>query len=918
MNIKLKEVKEKVFRTLVILLTTSTLAIGQCNVYTIPYINYFSPNTNALACWNDTLGTLTPAYPNSTIEFDQSRTGGTSILISPMIYLTSKAYLNFAWYHLVDSMNIYGAQDSFKICVKSTSESQWTTIKNYSAPFRSSYSSYLAVYEDLLLDTAYIEDTVQIKLVFHSATVNAQPLIFDNFRVVADISDSLYHLPYHESFDGRTWRPDSFPSWYNVSYEIDKNWRSVPWDDINAYGFKWVVNDDSTKSVGTGPTSDHSGSGNYLYTETGSSSSHAALYSPYLDLSAQQYSELSFWYHMRGKGMGTLLIEQLINSTWQRLDSISGPQQMASTEPWKKHTLLLDTVARSQIRFRIKKNQKISLFDFTQDAAIDDFSVYHTNCPFPNDFAVSFGNITASSANLSWNTGPNAGSYIVEYDTLGFQLGTGNTDTVPSNSLTLLNLQQQTNYDVYIRMLCGSSDTSVIKGPYRFITDCDAFLAPYIETFEDSTIPFCWFAHNQINPQVANAAWKSTASGFPAYGAFGKINHSGTTGYAVGVDGSAPFPLDSISLLSPMIDVSSLRVPEVRMWIFSNNTNSTGSNNPFYLDLYDGSKWNHSVLSYAANNTAWVELRLRLNQFTITGPIRVRFVVDKDSLNAAYFNDIIIDDFAVVEGYGLGCDLPDSLVTSNILCDEATISWNSSPFISSSRIKYGYAGFNPNNAGTWVNNANSPFVLSNLQIGTAYDVFVFDSCSTGVGISNTSFTTDSTRIPVLAIGTKIRASTDTSLTYLFDARGSLWGKTFVWDFGNGNTIMGDTARWTFYQNQTYWVKLTISNGCGLVQDSISLNIDNISLSESNPLAGLKLFPNPNNGQFEVECANLQGKQLRIRIWNESGVPVYQSQFTPNSNSFSQLIELHSISSGLYHVKVSDDQGHHFYNKLSVQ
>lgn len=714
--------------------------------------------------------------------------------------------------------------------------------------------------------------------------------------------------------------------WSNNFYKPDKNWRIVPWENDDVNGFKWVVGSDSTSSVGTGPLNDFSGNGNYLYSEASSSQINDALiYTPYVDFGTNPYIQVAFLYHMRGQSMGTLILEQRQGQKWSILDSISGEQQKSIVDPWKKFEVLADSAQLTQFRFRMKKNTAGPLnLSFTQDAAIDDFSLTPISCPIPRQFDLSFSSVGRFSAQVDWDAGLNTNQYIIEYDTAGFSIGAGTIDTISGNSLLLSNLQAQTTYDFYVRFYCGASDTSILKGPYSFTTTCLPVTAPYIQTFNDSLIPECWTTHNQQGPDFPNAAWKPTepiSSGnlvFPAYGASGQNDHTGNNGFAIGVDGSFPFPLDSIAIYSPFIEVSSLIKPVLKMWVYSNNTDHPGENNTFYLDVFDGTQWNYNVLTYAKDSSDWVELEVDLKQFNSIDPIRIRLVVDKDSVNAAFYNDIVIDDFSITEGYGASCIAPTNLSVEDIHCDSATISWASDTATLLSQIKYGPSGFDYLTGGTLITNVSSPFTLNNLQVGEAYDIYIVDSCAEGLGINDTTFRTDSTLLPIINYNAGFYSTFGNFSVFFFDASSTIHGQDFTWDFGNGSIAQGDTALRTFYQNGTYPIVLTATNACGSVVDSFDLVINNIGLSEHTFRDNIKLYPNPSTGAFQIELLALEKQEIKLVLWSQFGTKVWVQEIVPDQPDYTLGTNIQGLASGMYILTVEDSKGNRVSKKLMVE
>lgn len=91
-------------------------------------------------------------------------------------------------------------------------------------------------------------------------------------------------------------------------------------------------------------------------------------------------------------------------------------------------------------------------------------------CPDPSNLAAS--NPTEDSVDISWTENGTATDWELEYGLDGFTPGTGTTvfdnDGVPNETLT--GLTSATEYDVYVRSICGA-ETSNWIGPQNFLTD---------------------------------------------------------------------------------------------------------------------------------------------------------------------------------------------------------------------------------------------------------------------------------------------------------------------------------------------------------------------------------------------------------------------------------------------------------------
>ncbi len=95
-------------------------------------------------------------------------------------------------------------------------------------------------------------------------------------------------------------------------------------------------------------------------------------------------------------------------------------------------------------------------------------------------------------------------------------------------------------------------------------------------------------------------------------------------------------------------------------------------------------------------------------------------------------------------------------------------------------------------------------------------------------------------------------------------------------------------------SHTYTVEVEGANGC-TATDSIVVvvdlynNINNIAETE------VKIYPNPNNGEFTIEANN-----VKVNIVDSKGVVVYVNQFSNNSV---ENINLTNLSKGIYFVKI---------------
>ena len=173
-------------------------------------------------------------------------------------------------------------------------------------------------------------------------------------------------------------------------------------------------------------------------------------------------------------------------------------------------------------------------------------------------------------------------------------------------------LSPSTAYSFYVRDDCGSGGYSEWTGPKNFSTACATFTAPFVEHFQNTTIPLCW-------EMSGTQAWLFTTT-WPGYGATGLQDHTGTGGSFAGVDGSGTVSLTGITLLTPLIDVSALTVPQLRFYLFNNNIDNADWLS-LTVDLWDGAGWNNAIYYWGPtdNNPEWVEAMVVLQPIPSQG-----------------------------------------------------------------------------------------------------------------------------------------------------------------------------------------------------------------------------------------------------------------------------------------------------------
>ena len=130
-------------------------------------------------------------------------------------------------------------------------------------------------------------------------------------------------------------------------------------------------------------------------------------------------------------------------------------------------------------------------------------------------------------------------------------------------------------------------------------------------------------------------------------------------------------------------------------------------------------------------------------------------------------------------------------------------------------------------------------------------------------------------------------------------------KLYEWDFGDGITQNTSTRNIKYLYNKfpsgKYKACLKVTNLAGCISDTcheINISGSSISISKESPL---KIFPNPNNGQFSIYLAQPISNGI-VEIYDAIGNMIYQN------NIFKPITELRlDLSNGIYLLKLLKNQ-----------
>ncbi len=558
-------------------------------------------------------------------------------------------------------------------------------------------------------------------------------------------------IPWFENFDHQSFAPRTT---FNGLGTYMCGWIPNP-----NQGYAWVTGPPFQTFTFSGPASDHSGRSKYMLTDrfglVGGGNNTAILRTPQINLAGATQPSISFWYHMFGLQVDSLIVEasQVGSSNWVRLGSIpANPSQFSSqTSPWRQQTYPLTTFAGQTVNIRFI-GKGTNTFPSLSRIAIDDIFVGQASgCIPPSNFVNT--SVQATSASFSLVLGSST-HHQISYGTPGTGAGGGSIQRFSGTTTSVSGLTANTTYEAYVRDSCGPASFSSWIGPITFTTACTAFNAPWTENFDNSS----WVAPAFNQPGTWPNCWsRSTLTGLTMLvgpPSFNTAQTGPSDDHSPGSAGKYVF-MDAIGFASsntstqfftPLINLTPLNVPELSFWYHAFGSQIAGAQ----LHVINSSGvatqvWSSSGQQQTTETAPWQEVIVSLAAFA-NQTIQLRFTGEANSANA-FFCQLAFDDLDVHEMPS--CPKPTGFTLLNANSNSINLSWSggASPWV----VKYGPSGFNPNTSGTRVVASSNPFLLTGLSPNTTYDVYVKDSCGpTSVSVWSTLVSASTTCLAINA------------------------------------------------------------------------------------------------------------------------------------------------------------------------
>lgn len=525
------------------------------------------------------------------------------------------------------------------------------------------------------------------------------------------------------------------------------------------------------------------------------------------------------------------------------------------------------------------------------DFFIDNFLIQtKPSCSQPNDLLAT--NITYDEATLSW-MGPDT-VYFVEYGLLGFAQDTSNIINVNDDTLIVTNLLPNTEYEFYVSSYCTEDgDTSSWSGPYSFTTQCAPLVVPTAVQPFDVIAPDCW---EEAVGLISDSTSLSFANSFWVMNSYGnQLEGSSSANFNIYMSRNG-------WLISPTIDLSGGQY-QLEFDMVATNWGTTSSATIGADDTVRVVISTDNGITWSRQNSldVWTSATGIPNTSThqvydlssYSSLVKFAFYCESTQDGSTDF-DLFIDNFKVntcTQYLDLGdtivCDNYTSPISGNVYTQTGTytdtISNTTCDSIYSLNLIVNPITFSAATiieCDTLISVSGNAYTQTGVYFDTIPNMFACDSIvETNLSILYVDLTIDQSQNVFLQSN-----ETDPAATYQ-------WVNCSDLSPINGQT----SAEFTATSLGDFACKVSIGN-CTQISECISITSLDSSVSINQFIkSDIKVYPNPNNGQFTLELGKKPQGKLNLTISNTLGQIIHKQQLTRTTNT----IDLANVEKGIY-------------------
>jgi hypothetical protein len=210
------------------------------------------------------------------------------------------------------------------------------------------------------------------------------------------------------------------------------------------------------------------------------------------------------------------------------------------------------------------------------------------------------------------------------------------------------------------------------------------------------------------------------------------------------------------------------------------------------------------------------------------------------------------------------------------------------------------------------------FSTANLKTG---DVIYCTMYSVGVCTDPVTVSTDTIRMVVLPIITEPSATISSVpatpqpeklVTFTAHVKNGGPDPKFQWQLNGVNQIGATYSTWSAYTLKPFDkvnVIITSNDPCAIKKtassDTITIGFPT-RISSTEATNDLKVYPNPNDGNFRVTTTNITGETVKLELVNAIGQLVYKMPVDVVNTRLNHEVNLNGLASGIYLLKLYDN------------
>lgn len=348
-----------------------------------------------------------------------------------------------------------------------------------------------------------------------------------------------------------------------------------------------------------------------------------------------------------------------------------------------------------------------------------------TSCPEPLNLGIS--NQQQAKVNLTWTDEFKATNweYYVQIPGVGKGQPTGSGTATTSKDIAItqdnagLALQPNTQYEYYVRTVCGNGQFSLWSGPFRFMTACNIFKTPVWEGFNIGANTLrCWTVLDNNNDAVIGSndnIWSGNATNYEGGQSFNFKGSGGKTHDDWAVTPAITFEANKIYRLKYHYKVEPSNSNDFEV-VLSN----TG---------IDPKKFTKTIVAVKPyKNSEWTEEYVYITG--ISGDVHIAWHVTAVGATNIYIDNVFVEEV-------FGCPEPLKLEVKDIESTQVSLKWTDDFKATSWEYYVQEKGLGmPKTKGTLTSNKVNIATIANntgkaLMPNTDYEFYVRTVCADG-------------------------------------------------------------------------------------------------------------------------------------------------------------------------------------------